>query len=74
MAQITWTEEAASWLEDIFRFITQDNPNAAEQVVRGIYNKVQILSRFPEIGHKYRTEPEGDIRILLYGHYRIAEG
>jgi toxin ParE1/3/4 len=31
-----------------------------------------MLIRFPEIGHKYRTEPEGDIRILLYGHYRIA--
>ena len=24
------------------------------------------------MGYKYRTEPEGDIRILLYGHYRIA--
>lgn len=22
--------------------------------------------------HDYISEPEGDIRILLYGHYRIA--
>ena len=22
------------------------------------------------IGYKHRTEPEGDIRILLYGYYR----
>ncbi len=72
MAEITWTEEAAAWLEDVFRFIAQDNPNAAGQVVRGIYDKVQILARFPEIGHKYRTEPDGEIRILMYGHYRIA--
>jgi len=28
--------------------------------------------KFPEIGHRYRIEPEGKIRILLYGHYRIA--
>ncbi|HLA74303.1 MAG TPA: type II toxin-antitoxin system RelE/ParE family toxin [Gammaproteobacteria bacterium] len=49
-----------------------DNPSAARKVVSGIYEKAQVLCRFPEIGHKYRTEPEGEIRILLYGHYRIA--
>jgi toxin ParE1/3/4 len=31
-----------------------------------------LLSDFPQLGYKYREEPEGDIRILLYGHYRIA--
>jgi len=31
-----------------------------------------MLRRFPEIGHKYRIEAEGEVRILLYGHYRIA--
>ena len=30
------------------------------------------MKSFPELGHKYKSEPEGDIRILLYGHYRIA--
>ena len=38
----------------------------------GIFEKSQVLGRFPEIGQKYRDEPEGEIRILLYGHYRIA--
>ena len=38
----------------------------------GIYEKAQLLRRFPEIGYKYRVEPEGEIRILLYGHYRIS--
>jgi plasmid stabilization system protein ParE len=46
--------------------------SAAQRVLTGIYRKAQILKSFPEIGYKYRTEPEGDIRILLYGHYRIA--
>jgi len=31
-----------------------------------------MLRRFPEIGYRYRAEAEGEIRILLYGHYRIA--
>jgi plasmid stabilization system protein ParE len=41
-------------------------------VVTGIYDKAQLLSDLPQLGYKYREEPEGDIRILLYGHYRIA--
>lgn len=72
MAEIRWTEEAHCWLHDIFDYIAADNPEAAQKVVSGIYEKVQVLKRFPEIGHKYRTETDGEIRILLYGHYRIA--
>jgi toxin ParE1/3/4 len=72
MAEIRWTEEAHRWLRDIHDYIAADNPVAAQKVVSGIYEKVQVLRRFPEIGYKYRTEAEGEIRILLYGHYRIA--
>ncbi|MDD5435331.1 MAG: type II toxin-antitoxin system RelE/ParE family toxin [Nitrospira sp.] len=72
MAKIRWTAEAEKWLRDIHDYIAQDNENAAQRVITGIYNKAQILKDFPEIGYKYRSEPEGDIRILLYGHYRIA--
>ncbi|MEN8233048.1 MAG: type II toxin-antitoxin system RelE/ParE family toxin [Thermodesulfobacteriota bacterium] len=72
MAEIRWSHEAAQWLQEIFEYIAQDNPTAAGKVVSGIYEKAQLLSDFPEIGYKYRDEPEGEIRILLYGHYRIA--
>lgn len=59
-------------MRDIHKYISQDNPSAAARVVKSIYDKVQILRDLPEIGYKYRTEKEGEIRILLYGHYRIA--
>jgi toxin ParE1/3/4 len=72
MATIVWTEEAERWLKDIYDYIARDNPTAALEVIEAIYERAQVLVTFPEIGHKYRTEPEGDIRILLYGHYRIA--
>jgi len=72
MAEIRWTEEAATWLTDIHDYIAQDNAGAAGRVVKGIYDKVQVLAEFPEIGYRYRTVPEGEIRVLLYGHYRIA--
>lgn len=38
----------------------------------GIYERAQVLLKFPESGHRYDKYPEKHIRILLYGHYRIA--
>ena len=72
MAEIRWTIEAEVWLRDIYDYIAHDNPSAATRVVDGIYEKAQLLEEHPEIGYKYRSESEGEIRILLYGRYRIA--
>jgi plasmid stabilization system protein ParE len=72
MAEINWTAEAERWLRDIYDYIAQDKPTATANVVSGIYTKTQLLRDFPEIGYLYRKEPDGDIRILLYGHYRNA--
>ena len=72
MAEIRWSHEAEQWLREIYEYISSDNLTAAEKVVSGIYEKAQLLSDFPELGYKYREEPEGEVRILLYGHYRVA--
>ena len=72
MAKIRWSNEAEQWLREIYQYIAKDNPSAAEKVVSGIYDKAQFLSDFPQLGHKYREEQEGDIRVLLYGHYAQA--
>jgi len=34
--------------------------------------KHQLLLEFPQIGQRYKLTNEGDVRILLYGHYRIV--
>jgi len=70
MAEIRWTDEAAFWLEEIYQYISEDNPKIAKKVVNEIYEKVQILKSMPEIGYKYQNRD--NIHILLYGHYRIA--
>ena len=72
MAEIRWTKEAQQWLKDIYDYIACDDPKAANKVVQGIYEKAQILKRLPEIGHRYQRYPERNVRILLYGHYRIV--
>jgi len=70
MAKIRWTEEAVHWLHEIHEYISQDSSQIANSVVEEIYEKVQILKDFPEIGYRY--ENRDNVRILLYGHYRIA--
>jgi len=74
MAEIVWTAEAERWLKDIYEYIARDNPNASVRTVQGIVEKAGLLSRFPELGYRHpcQTKQEQDIRITLYGHYRIA--
>ena len=70
MAQVTWTYEAQRWLQEIHEYIAADNPDAAQRTVTAIVDRAEILSRFPEIGYRYREDRH--VRVLLYGHYRIA--
>lgn len=71
MAQVAWTLEADRWLADIYQYIAADNPIAAAETVDGIYARAQDLALFPECGSRYWAS-ERHVRILLYGHYRIA--
>lgn len=72
MVNIEWTDEAKKWLKEIHEYIAIENPMAAKNVVNGIYDKAQILRSFPEIGYSFEHESKRKIRIILYGHYRIA--
>ena len=72
MVEVVWTKEAEDWLKDIHGYIAQDNPSAALRTVLGSHERVGTLSQFPDIGHVYREEANGLVRVLNYGHYRIA--
>lgn len=72
MVEINWTFEAELWLKEIYEYIKKDNPGAARRTIELIHMKAQILYEFPEIGYKYQHAGRRNIRILLYGHYRIA--
>jgi toxin ParE1/3/4 len=72
MAEIVWSDRALAWLDDIFQYIAEDNPSAAMRTVKALYDKTMLLSKFPELGYRYEGDTEQDVRILLYGHYRIA--
>lgn len=72
MARLIWTPEARWWLREIYDYIKADSQQAAHRVVRGIFDKAHVLLEFPEIGYVYEPRKQRNIRVLLYGHYRIV--
>lgn len=70
--RVAWTSEAQLWIQEIHDYIAQDNPAAAQRTVRGIYAKAELLELHPEMGYRYEAPAGFEVRILLYGHYRIA--
>ena len=54
MVEINWTDEAQFWLKDIHGYISLDNSEVAKKVIHEIYQKVQILKSFSEIGYRYK--------------------
>ncbi len=72
MVEIRWTLEASRWLEEIHDYIAADNPRAATRVVNGIRGKALMLHEHPRLGARYEPIFDREVRILLYGHYRIA--
>ena len=75
MTRITYTEDAAQDLEEIYRHIAQDNPVAAErhreklkQRCEGLLDQPRMGRKRDEIRPEYRSVTEGDYVIL----YRIV--
>ena len=72
MVEINWTREAQVWLSDIYNYIALENRDAATRTVSGLFQKAQLLRRHPKLGYRYEAEESREVRILLYGNYRIA--
>jgi toxin ParE1/3/4 len=72
LAKVVWTTEAERWLLKIHDYIAVDSPVDSFNVVKSIYQRAQILERFPLVGHAYRSPSRRDLRVLLWGHYRIV--
>ncbi len=55
MMQVIWFKRAIEDLMSAKDYITQDSPQAAQQIVQKIKNKVSLLSEQPGIGRPGRV-------------------
>ena len=54
--EVRWSTPAAEDLERIFQRIEKDNPTAAREVVKTIYDGCEALKDFPHLGRPGRMK------------------
>jgi len=72
MVRIEWTNPALNDLNEIHDYIARDSKNYANLFLKKLYDSVQKLKDFPNMG---RIVPEIDdpkIRELIFQNYRIV--
>lgn len=69
--KIVWSPLALKRVEDIARYIAEDDPEAAVQWVNDLFTKVERLADFPKSGRMVPEVGSPRIRELVLGAYRI---
>lgn len=63
MHKLLWLETAKSDLLSIIDYISDDNPDAAQQLKDVIEEKVKKLSQFPRIGRNGRVDGTRELPV-----------
>jgi plasmid stabilization system protein ParE len=71
--KVAVTPEAESDLDQVFRFIALEKPDAARKFVAGLRRRLKTLASMPR---RAPLAPENgldglEIRHLIHGHYRV---
>ncbi len=69
--RIIWTERAYSDIEAIVRYIARRDPDAAQRIGLGIYDRAQVLAPHPEAGSTLAELRSGGWRKLIFRRWKI---
>ncbi len=69
--RISWSPLALERVEDIARYIAQDDPQAAARWVAGLFDAVERLAELPQSGRVVPEVGVRRIRELIFGAYRV---
>jgi len=61
--RVVWTKQADAQLDEVYEYISQDNPVAADGQLQLIGNAVQNLGNFPELGRTGRRDGTREVVI-----------
>jgi len=71
MAELIWSDQALSDLENIFDYIALDSRRYAQYTVQNILKAPERLQMFPDSGRHLPEFPNLLHRELILGNYRI---
>lgn len=69
--EVVWTEPAFADAEQIWSYIAQDDPDAADRVRDGLFAHSELLGQSPYVGAVYERDRFGRTRETTYRMYRI---
>lgn len=72
MAKVRWSKDAIENLKDIKHFISEDSLTYASIFIERIFELVEHLEVFPEIGRKVPETNNPGVREIIYKNYRIV--
>jgi len=71
MAKIKWSKDSLDDLREICQFIASDSPYYAKLINDRIFEMVEHLEFFPEMGRRVPESDDPSVRELTYKSYRI---
>lgn len=70
--KIFFTPRSKSDISEIVHYISQDNPQAARDWAKSVFDSVKSLENFPSLGRIVPEYSEDTIREIIQGQYRIV--
>jgi len=71
MVKIVWTSQAIEDFESICQFIEKDSRYYSSLFANKIFEAVDDIQKFPQIGRILPEKNQDNIREILLGNYRI---
>ena len=72
MAKVIWTEGALRDLDEIADYIAGENAEAANRLVRRVFERLDLLETFPEIGRWVPEFTRRNHREIVVAPYRVV--
>ncbi len=70
--RIVWSERARAQVSEIFEYIAEDRPMAAERILEGFLNRAGLLAEFPDQGVSWGRPQRSDLRFIIFESYRLV--
>ena len=59
-------------MREIFEYIAQDHPGAAERILGDFLERADLLAEFPEQGTAWGDPRRSDLRAIVFESYRVV--
>jgi len=70
--KVVWTSVAIEKLDEIERFIAQDNPKRASDFIDTLLEKGDLIGLYPDRGRAVPEIAYPEIREVFAGNYRVV--